>query len=201
MKTTKAGPSNNMKPKPSPSPPPSPHCRQQAALVVNRKEKFLGELDVLKEQKQKLEGGAGEQRAGVPGVPGVQDPEGGGVQAVRQRPARQVHQLQAVWNSCRLWNPVPVMEPPAGYGTPCRFAFGLLEGPTSQNGGDGVFPTLNGGLTGLIGSCCPNLGQRFALHFGGRTVRCACAVRTVGCFPPPVARDSRVLNSAPPTRF
>jgi intraflagellar transport protein 81 len=29
--------------------------RQQAALVVNRKEKFLGELDVLKEQKQKLE--------------------------------------------------------------------------------------------------------------------------------------------------
>ena len=32
----------------------------------------------------------------------------------------------------------------------------------------------------------------------GRTVRCAHAVRKVGCFPPPVATGPRVLNSAPP---
>ena len=33
----------------------------------------------------------------------------------------------------------------------------------------------------------------------GRTVRCARAVRKVGCFPPPVATDPKVLNSAPYT--
>ena len=31
----------------------------------------------------------------------------------------------------------------------------------------------------------------------GRTVRCARAVRKVGCFSPPVATGPRVLNSAP----
>ena len=33
----------------------------------------------------------------------------------------------------------------------------------------------------------------------GRTVCCARAVRKVGCFPPPVATDPKVLNSAPYT--
>ena len=36
---------------------------------------------------------------------------------------------------------------------------------------------------------------------GGRTVRCARAVRNLGCFPPPVATGPRVLNAAPPMRF
>ena len=35
----------------------------------------------------------------------------------------------------------------------------------------------------------------------GRTVRCARAVRKVGCFPPPVATGPKVLNSAPPMLF
>ena len=35
------------------------------------------------------------------------------------------------------------------------------------------------------------------LNLRGRTVRCASAVRKVGCFSPPVAMGPRVLNSAP----
>ena len=38
------------------------------------------------------------------------------------------------------------------------------------------------------------------VHLRGRTVRCARAVRNVGCLPPPVATDPKVLNSAPYTR-
>ena len=40
-----------------------------------------------------------------------------------------------------------------------------------------------------------------AFRVGGHTVRCARAVRKVGCFPLPVATGPRVLNSAPPMLF
>ena len=50
-----------------------------------------------------------------------------------------------------------------------------------DEGGDGVFEHRAGA----------------DLRQGGRTVRCARAVRKVGCFPPPVATDPKALNSAP----
>ena len=47
----------------------------------------------------------------------------------------------------------------------------------------------------------PNGEKRWENGENGRTVRCARAVRKVGCFPSPVATGPRVLNAAPPTRF
>ena len=53
-------------------------------------------------------------------------------------------------------------------------------------------------------SCCVLCREGFGVDSGlpggllwGRTVRCARAVRKVGCFSPPVATDPKALNSAP----
>ena len=51
---------------------------------------------------------------------------------------------------------------------------------------------------GLLASCAPG-GAPCAVR--ALCLRCARAVRKVGCFPPPVATGPRVLNSAPPMLF
>ena len=53
-------------------------------------------------------------------------------------------------------------------------------------------------VEGISHHPCPQLHTyAHMLSLGGCTVRCARAVRKAGCFPPPVATDPKVLNSAP----
>ena len=65
--------------------------------------------------------------------------------------------------------------------------------PAGTNSSHTASCSLAISLTTVVDRCIPTT----AAYRGGAS----CAVRKVGCFPPPVAADPRVLNSAPPMRF
>ena len=88
--------------------------------MVNRKEKFLGELDVLKEQKQKLEEELESKEQEFRGYQGSKILKGEEFKqyanALRGKSTnyKRYGTPAGYGTPCLLWNPLPVMEPPAG---------------------------------------------------------------------------------------